>query len=43
MHGGMQRGVQDLPPIVAAAGFANVESGETRFRPLGFVSARVPA
>ncbi len=43
IHGGMAHGVQELPSIVAAAGFADVESGETRFRPLGFVSARVPA
>jgi demethylmenaquinone methyltransferase/2-methoxy-6-polyprenyl-1,4-benzoquinol methylase/phosphoethanolamine N-methyltransferase len=44
MHGGMAHGaVQDLPPVVAAAGFADVESGDTRFGPLGFVSARVPA
>jgi ubiquinone/menaquinone biosynthesis C-methylase UbiE len=42
IHHGMPLGVQDLPPVVAAAGFAEVESGETRFRSLGFVSARVP-
>lgn len=36
-------GVQDLPPVVAAAGFVDVRSGETRFRSLGFVSARVSA
>jgi demethylmenaquinone methyltransferase/2-methoxy-6-polyprenyl-1,4-benzoquinol methylase/phosphoethanolamine N-methyltransferase len=43
IHGGMAHGVQDLPPVVAAAGFADVESGQSRFRPLGFVSARVAA
>jgi len=43
IHRGMARGVQDLLPVVAAAGFADVESGDTGFGPLGFVSARVPA
>jgi len=28
---------------VEAAGFVEVETGQTRFRPLGFVSARVAA
>jgi ubiquinone/menaquinone biosynthesis C-methylase UbiE len=41
IHHGIGSGVQDLPPVVAAAGFANVESGDTRFRSLGFVAARV--
>jgi len=43
IHGGMTRGVQDLPPVVAAAGFADVTCGDTRFRALGFVSGRAPA
>ena len=43
MHHGMTHGVQDLVPVVAAAGFASVESGDTRFRSLGFVSGRVAA
>jgi ubiquinone/menaquinone biosynthesis C-methylase UbiE len=43
MHQGMAHGVQDLPAAVTAAGFADVQTGDTRFRPLGFVSARVPA
>jgi ubiquinone/menaquinone biosynthesis C-methylase UbiE len=41
-HGGITDGVQDLPAVIAAAGFADIQSGETRFRPIGFVSARVP-
>lgn len=41
IHGGMTHGVQDLPPVVAAAGFADVEVGMTRFHALGFVSGRV--
>ena len=42
LHGGMTHGVQDLPQVVAAAGFVQIESGDTRFRPLGFVAASVP-
>jgi demethylmenaquinone methyltransferase/2-methoxy-6-polyprenyl-1,4-benzoquinol methylase/phosphoethanolamine N-methyltransferase len=43
IHGGGRHAVQDLPPVVVAAGFDDVKSGETRFRSLGFVSARAPA
>jgi ubiquinone/menaquinone biosynthesis C-methylase UbiE len=43
VHRGMTHGVQDLPAVVADAGFVNVETGDTRFRPLGFVSAHAPA
>jgi SAM-dependent methyltransferase len=43
LHGGMAHGVQDLPPVVEAAGFVDVETGKMRFRPLGFVSARLAA
>jgi ubiquinone/menaquinone biosynthesis C-methylase UbiE len=42
VHGAMTHAVQDLPPVVAAAGFADIENGDTRFGFLGFVSARVP-
>ena len=38
----MRSGVQDLPALVEAAGFSGVESGETGFRPLGFVRGWVP-
>jgi hypothetical protein len=37
----MAHGVEDLAPIVATAGFADVQSGPMRFRSLGFVTARV--
>jgi len=37
LHGGLQHGIQDLPPLLRAAGFARVGSGETGFRTLGFV------
>ncbi len=43
IHSDMQHAVQDLPPIIEAAGFADVESGDTRSSFLGFVAARVPA
>jgi len=43
VHRGMTHDVHDLPAVVSGAGFVNVETGNTRFRPLGFVSARVPA
>jgi demethylmenaquinone methyltransferase/2-methoxy-6-polyprenyl-1,4-benzoquinol methylase/phosphoethanolamine N-methyltransferase len=42
IHHDMAHGVQDLPSVVSAAGFTDVQSGDTRFRTLGFVSARVP-
>ncbi len=32
----MRSGVQDLPPLMEAAGFTAVEAGETGFRALGF-------
>lgn len=36
-HGGLSKGVQDLPQLLQAAGFSGIESGETGFRTLGFV------
>jgi len=36
-HGGMRIGVQDLSPLLRAAGFTAVEAGETGFPMLGFV------
>jgi ubiquinone/menaquinone biosynthesis C-methylase UbiE len=43
LHSHLGRGFEHLPAIVAAAGFADVTTGATRFDFLGFVSARVPA
>jgi ubiquinone/menaquinone biosynthesis C-methylase UbiE len=43
IHHDMSHGVQDLPSVVSAAGFTHVQSGDTRFRTLGFVSARAPS
>ena len=42
-HGGLREGVQDLPALLAAAGFVGIEVGEAGFRPLGFVRGQVPA
>ena len=42
VHHGMAHGMEGLPPIVTAAGFADVESGDMPSRSLGFVSARAP-
>jgi ubiquinone/menaquinone biosynthesis C-methylase UbiE len=36
VHHQMRSGVQDLPPLMEAAGFTAVEAGETGFRSLGF-------
>ena len=43
IHHDLSHGVQDLPPVVSAAGFTHVQNGDTHFRTLGFVSARVPS
>jgi demethylmenaquinone methyltransferase/2-methoxy-6-polyprenyl-1,4-benzoquinol methylase/phosphoethanolamine N-methyltransferase len=40
MHGGMQIGVQDLAPRLAAAGFNQIANGDMSFRPLGFIRAQ---
>lgn len=42
LHSHLGRGFEHLPTIVAAAGFADVRSGVTRFDFLGFVSAKTP-
>ena len=42
LHARLGRGFDDLPGIVAGAGFADVKSGQTRFDFLGFVSGRAP-
>jgi hypothetical protein len=42
VHGAMTQAVQDLPLVIDAAGFVHIESGDSRFRFLGFVSARAP-
>jgi ubiquinone/menaquinone biosynthesis C-methylase UbiE len=39
-HYAVRTGVDDLPPLLRAAGFAEIELGETGFRTLGFVRCR---
>jgi ubiquinone/menaquinone biosynthesis C-methylase UbiE len=39
-HAGMRDGVQDLPELLRQVGFADVESGDTRFAPLGYAAGR---
>jgi ubiquinone/menaquinone biosynthesis C-methylase UbiE len=41
-HGGLNSGVQDLPPLLHAAGFTSIETGDTGFRMLGFVRGQTP-
>ncbi len=40
MHGHMESGVQDLPAMLRAAGFMDIDMGNTDFRLLGFVRAQ---
>src|SRR5262249_6013031 len=41
LHGGLEHGIQDLPPMLHAAGFTHIEVGNTGFRTLGFVRGEV--
>jgi ubiquinone/menaquinone biosynthesis C-methylase UbiE len=43
LHSGLEHGVQDLPPKLRAAGFTQIDLGNTEFRTLGFVRGRTPA
>ncbi len=40
LHGHMGGGIEDLPPMLHAAGFSGIDTGETGFRLLGFVRAQ---
>lgn len=43
VHGGhMRHAVQDLPPLITAAGFEPLRTGDVGFLSLGYVLARVP-
>jgi len=42
LHARLARGFQNLPAILAAAGFVDVRSGATRYTFLGFVAGHVP-
>jgi ubiquinone/menaquinone biosynthesis C-methylase UbiE len=41
LHGGLDSGVQDLPPLLSAAGFTNIDAGATSFPMLGFVRGQI--
>jgi ubiquinone/menaquinone biosynthesis C-methylase UbiE len=43
LHGALETGVQDLPPMLRAAGFTAIDTGETEFRMLGFVRGQTRA
>jgi demethylmenaquinone methyltransferase/2-methoxy-6-polyprenyl-1,4-benzoquinol methylase/phosphoethanolamine N-methyltransferase len=43
LHGGLEQGVQDLPPLLRTAGFTHIDVGDTGFRTLGFVRGHTPA
>lgn len=40
LHGAMETGVQDLPTVLAGAGFGQLAEGNVGFGPLGFIRAR---
>ena len=42
IHGHAKESIEDLPGLIASAGFSEVRGGETGFRSLGAVSARAP-
>jgi ubiquinone/menaquinone biosynthesis C-methylase UbiE len=41
MHGALRVGVQDLPELLREAGFSQVQTGDMRFRMLGWVSGQL--
>jgi ubiquinone/menaquinone biosynthesis C-methylase UbiE len=43
LHSGLKSGIQDLPPMLRAAGFIHIDTGQTGFRVLGFVRGRTQA
>lgn len=44
LHAGKElEGIQDLPRVMTEVGFSQIEAGETRFWPLGFVLGRIGA
>jgi demethylmenaquinone methyltransferase/2-methoxy-6-polyprenyl-1,4-benzoquinol methylase/phosphoethanolamine N-methyltransferase len=40
LHAGLTTGIQGLPPFLRAAGFSDIELGETGFAALGYVRGR---
>jgi ubiquinone/menaquinone biosynthesis C-methylase UbiE len=43
LHAGLERGIEDLSPVMKEVGFTHIEIGETGFRTLGFVLGRIGA
>jgi ubiquinone/menaquinone biosynthesis C-methylase UbiE len=43
LHAGLERGIEDLPPVMKEVGFSQIETGETGFRTLGFALGRISA
>jgi len=40
LHAGLERGIEDLSPVMKEVGFTHIEIGETGFRTLGFAMGR---
>jgi ubiquinone/menaquinone biosynthesis C-methylase UbiE len=43
LHAGLERGIEDLAPVMKEVGFTQIETGETGFRTLGFALGRIGA
>jgi ubiquinone/menaquinone biosynthesis C-methylase UbiE len=43
LHAGLERGIEDLAPVMKEVGFTQIEIGETGFRTLGFALGRISA
>ncbi len=43
LHAGLERGIEDLSPVMKEVGFTQIEIGETGFRTLGFALGRISA
>lgn len=43
LHAGLERGIEDLAPVMKEVGFTHIEIGETGFRTLGFAIGRIDA
>ena len=43
LHAGLERGIEDLAPVMKEVGFSQIETGGTGFRTLGFALGRISA
>jgi ubiquinone/menaquinone biosynthesis C-methylase UbiE len=41
LHAGLERGIEDLSPVMKEVGFSQIETGGTKFRSLGFAMGRI--